>query len=122
MKFNTKISIGRIEKIQQLTYKEALSTRQIAHEIGLAISNTNEYVRHLKESKSLIVERQEGLTSYYKFTGIYYPPISIEEKENDDVVLERLILSKAKKDAESIKPFRDWMTSAFFGDIGVKQK
>lgn len=100
--FASQTSQQRIAEIVKIC-REPHSVVQIMSVTFMSHKCVQEYITHLKESGSLIVEKKIKNVSYYLSTGKYNPP-EVEDHDHDMII----------RKAAHIVPFRDpWLFSLF---------
>lgn len=111
IRFDTPQHKSRIKLIAANWGDQPQTIKQAAEKIGIPFRLLYCYLAHLRESGSLVEVSRSGKgcreTVLYRHSGIYLP-IS---DDLDDIPVRRV--------ASGVKPFRDDLFRAFFGDARI---
>lgn len=124
MKFTSKPSLARIERIQQVLRGRAMTYAEVAAEIHMADTSTLIYINHLRSIYCIYIEDWRRQNRYYVplFRWGDEPdaekPPNMTSTERARVLQEKLKadpveheIALARRRAKKFKPQRDWAAS-----------
>lgn len=106
---------SRIKAIAEAWGDKHLTVKQAAELMGMPARSLHSYIPHLREAGSLEEVGRTGGKSIcpsivWRHTGIYSPPADGAADDLDDGPVRRV---------SAVKPFRDDLCRAFFGDARI---
>lgn len=109
--FETEVSKSRLNAIREFATGCERTTYEMADKLGLGLRVAREYVMHLDKCDALEVVRVERNQMFYVTTDRY------DISRDTDFIEAFYSFRRGTNTAANVKPFRDWLQAAFFGEV-----